>query len=212
MSGRTVTRAFTSYDEAVQAVYELEQAGIPADHISLVGADSDPRISDAVTNDAAESPAGLGATIGATAGGGAGLLAGIGAIMIPGIGPLIAAGWFITALTGAGIGAAAGGIVGALTHLGVTDDQAHVAKDAIQRGGTVVMVRAEADRGEAVDAILHRDRRAEAALFEQASPIVANAPSAGSEDYAQGDYGDELGRIDRMQDRINRSAGSGEAD
>jgi hypothetical protein len=47
-----------------------------------------------------------GAVVGGVLGGGAGLLAGIGALAIPGVGPVVAAGWLIATLAGAGVGAA----------------------------------------------------------------------------------------------------------
>ena len=47
-------------------------------------------------------------------GGGAGLLAGLGLLAIPGLGPVVAAGWLAAPAVGAAAGAAAGGLVGAL--------------------------------------------------------------------------------------------------
>ena len=45
----------------------------------------------------------------------AGLLAGLGLMAIPGVGPIVAAGWLVAALTGAAAGGATGGIIGALS-------------------------------------------------------------------------------------------------
>src|SRR6201995_5610494 len=53
-----------------------------------------------------------GAGTGAVVGGTLGWLAGIGALAIPGLGPLIAAGPIVAALTGVGVGGAIGGITG----------------------------------------------------------------------------------------------------
>lgn len=50
----------------------------------------------------------------AAIGGAAGLLAGLSAIMIPGVGAVVAAGWVGTALTGVVAGTAVGGVVAAL--------------------------------------------------------------------------------------------------
>jgi hypothetical protein len=61
--------------------------------------------------------AGKGAGIGAGVGGTAGLLAGLGLLAIPGLGPVVAAGWLAATAVGAAAGAATGGIVGALTRL-----------------------------------------------------------------------------------------------
>ena len=97
--------------------------------------------------DAAKNGAGAGAVVGTGIGGTVGLLAGLGIIMIPGIGPIIAAGPLVAALTGAGVGAAAGaavgGLVGALTRIGVPEHDAHFFAELVRRGGTLLMVRAE---------------------------------------------------------------------
>jgi len=53
-----------------------------------------------------------GAATGGVIGGTVGLLAGIGALAIPGLGPFIAAGPIMAALSGAAAGATAGGVVG----------------------------------------------------------------------------------------------------
>ncbi|WP_419727981.1 hypothetical protein [Lichenicola sp.] len=108
----------------------------------------------------AEQGAGTGASIGTILGGGAGLLAGIGSLAIPGVGPVVAAGWLIATLTGAGVGAAvgggAGGLVGMLTGAGVPDDDAHVYAETVRRGGNLVTVRVDEDRAAMVESVLDR--------------------------------------------------------
>src|SRR6201994_2697966 len=59
-----------------------------------------------------------GVVAGGAIGGTIGLLAGIGVLAIPGLGPLIAAGPVIAALTGVGSGGVVGGLVGALVGMG----------------------------------------------------------------------------------------------
>jgi hypothetical protein len=59
-----------------------------------------------------------GTGIGAGVGGTAGLLAGLGLLAIPGLGPVVAAGWLAATAVGAAAGGAIGGIVGALTEAG----------------------------------------------------------------------------------------------
>jgi uncharacterized protein (TIGR02271 family) len=85
--------------------------------------------------------------VGTGIGGTVGLLAGLGVILIPGIGPILAAGPLVATLTGAGVGAAAGAavgsLVGALTRIGVPEQDAHFYAESVRRGGTLVMVRAE---------------------------------------------------------------------
>jgi hypothetical protein len=55
--------------------------------------------------------AATGGSIGAAAGGAAGLLAGLGLIAIPGVGPVVAAGWLVATLTRALAGGATGGVI-----------------------------------------------------------------------------------------------------
>jgi hypothetical protein len=91
--------------------------------------------------------AGKGAGIGAGVGGTAGLLAGLGLLAIPGLGPVVAAGWLAATAVGAAAGAATGGIVGALTEAGVSEDEAHSYAEGVRRGGTLVSARvADSDR------------------------------------------------------------------
>jgi hypothetical protein len=98
--------------------------------------------------------AGTGATIGTVLGGGAGLLAGIGALAIPGVGPVVAAGWLIATLTGAGVGAAAGGLVGGLTGAGVSAEEAGVYNEGVRRGGTLVTVRTDEANVSRIESIM----------------------------------------------------------
>ena len=168
----TVSRLYDRYADAERAVTALESAGIPNSDISIVANNSDEwynsgkkdRDRDGV-DDRAES-AGKGAGIGAGLGGAAGLLAGLGLLAIPGLGPVVAAGWLAATAVGAAAGAATGGIIGALTEAGVSEEDAHTYAEGVRRGGTLVTARVpDADRTK-FDAILEqssvniRDRRA----------------------------------------------------
>jgi hypothetical protein len=137
METRIVTGLFESYDTAKQAVLDLEAAGIPHAHISIVANNTDYRImrEEPVTEGAG---AATGASIGTIVGGGAGLLAGLGMIAIPGIGPVVAAGWLASTALGAAVGAATGGIIGAMTDAGMTEEDAERYAEGIRRGGTLV--------------------------------------------------------------------------
>jgi hypothetical protein len=124
---QTVTALYDTYDSAVPAVDALEAAGIPHSDISIVSNNVDGRYSkDQPTHVGAD--AGKGAGIGAAVGGVGGLLTGLGLLAIPGIGPVVAAGWLVAtaagAVTGAVVGGTAGGLVGSLTHAGVPCDEA----------------------------------------------------------------------------------------
>lgn len=141
---RTVTGLFDSYSDAEAAVSRLETSGIASDDISIVSNNGDGRYSD--DNNAAEG-AGTGAGIGALVGGAGGLLTGLGLMAIPGVGPVVAAGWLAStaagAVAGAAVGGATGGIIGALTEEGVSESDAHVYAEGVRRGGTLVTARVD---------------------------------------------------------------------
>ncbi len=159
---RTIAHLYDSYDTAQGVVTELERAGFSHDDVSLVANQAATSTTTAPTSagtdtaTAASTGAGTGASIGTILGGGAGLLAGVGALAIPGVGPVIAAGWLVAALTGAGAGAAAGGLLGSLTGAGVSDENAHVYAEGVRRGSTLVTVRADDARVTEAEAIMSR--------------------------------------------------------
>ena len=89
-------------------------------------------------------------------GGGAGLLAGLGLLAIPGLGPVVAAGWLAATAVGAAAGAATGGLVGALVGAGVSHGEAEVYSESVRRGGTLVSVRVPDEDASRIQAILDR--------------------------------------------------------
>ncbi|WP_254454306.1 hypothetical protein [Siccirubricoccus sp. G192] len=174
MATRTIVRLFDSYATAAAAMRDLEAEGFSQNDVSLVANNAQGQYGTTSTvpardtdrdgvDDRTESGAGTGAGIGAVLGGGAGLLAGIGALAIPGLGPIVAAGWLVAALTGAGAGAAAGGLLGALTTAGVNEADAHVYAEGLRRGGNLVTVRANESRAAQAEAILARHGPVDAA-------------------------------------------------
>jgi len=150
----TISRLYDSYANAQRAVTSLEAAGVPHSDLSIVANNSDnwysadkkvDRDRDGV-DDRAEGAA-KGAGIGAGLGGAAGLLAGLGLLAIPGLGPVVAAGWLASTALGATAGAATGGVVGALTQAGVSEEEAPLYAEGVRRGGTLVSARVpDADR------------------------------------------------------------------
>lgn len=77
---------------------------------------------------------------GGALGGTLGLLAGIGALAIPGLGPFIAAGPLLAALSGAAAGAAVGGITGALVGMGIPEIEAKRYESSLASGNILVAV------------------------------------------------------------------------
>jgi hypothetical protein len=116
---------------------------------------------DAVDRDVADDASGAatGAVTGGVVGGAAGLAASLMGLAIPGIGPIIAAGPIVAALSGAGVGAVAGGLIGGLTDMGVSKTDAEYYAESVRRGGALVTVRADDTRAERAAEIL-RDRGA----------------------------------------------------
>jgi len=163
---KTITRLFDDYADASAAVRELEASGISHDDVSIVANNTHgEHVDHDGVNDDGDVTRGV--STGAALGGVGGLLAGLGLLAIPGLGPIVAAGWLAATAAGAGIGAvggaATGGIVGALKNAGHTDEDANVYSEGVRRGGTLVSVRTDEAAAPAAEAILDRNRSVTAA-------------------------------------------------
>jgi hypothetical protein len=84
-----------------------------------------------------------GAGTGGVVGGTLGWLAGIGALAIPGVGPFIAAGPILAAMSGAAVGATVGGIAGGLIGLGIPELEAKRYEGKITQGNLLISVHTE---------------------------------------------------------------------
>jgi hypothetical protein len=166
---KTFAAMFDHYEDAARAVGRLKTLGVPDRDIGMISNDAAQRERTrgefrAVEND---SEAASGAAIGGALGAGTGLLAGLGLLAIPGLGPVVAAGWVAATLVGAGAGAAAGGLIGSLVDAGVTEEDAHLYAEGIRRGGTLVTVQCDDAACQPIIDILddegtvHIDERAE---------------------------------------------------
>jgi hypothetical protein len=160
---RTLTALFDSYEDAEGTVRDLEAEGISHDQISIVanrGVAGD-RSQEKEGNQAGPG-AGTGAAVGAVVGGAGGVLAGLGMLAIPGVGPVVAAGWLVAAAVGAvggaAVGGASGGLIGAMIGNGVSEQDAHVYAEGLRRGGTLVTVRVEEASLPTAEAILQKHR------------------------------------------------------
>ncbi|MEP9380341.1 general stress protein [Aquabacter sp. CN5-332] len=150
----TVSGLFDNYDEALAAVSRLEAFGTDRSDISIVANNADDwygrRPADVETDSKAGEGAASGAGLGAVVGGAGGLLAGLGLLAIPGIGPVVAAGWLVAtgagAVAGAAAGGAVGGLVGSMVSEGVPEDRANVYAEGVRRGGTLVSAKVPDDR------------------------------------------------------------------
>lgn len=146
---KTVVGLFDEIEDARNALEAFVNRGFSRDDISLVARRSENvpvgEVEATHADETAEGAA-VGAFGGGLVGGLAGLVVGLGALAVPGIGPIIAAGPIVAALTGAGIGAATGGILGALVGWGLPAEEAEYYAEGIRRGGTLVAVKVDESR------------------------------------------------------------------
>jgi hypothetical protein len=171
----TVVALFGNYPDANRAVEALKEAGFPRDAVSVLARESvlaeelgrDEDAQDVVeTNEAATAgvdgdivqTASASAIGGGVLGGLAGLLVGIGAVVIPGLGPVVAAGALASAIgsaaVGAGIGATAGGVLGALAGLNLNENEVQAYAEGIKRGGILVVAHAAEGREDLAQTIM----------------------------------------------------------
>src|SRR6266481_709400 len=131
----------SSVDRGVEA---LRAAGFSNNDVSVLFPDKQGTKDFAhEKNTKAPEGAATGATTGAVLGGGLGWLAGIGALAIPGLGPFIAAGPIMAALTGAGVGGAVGGLTGALIGMGIPEYEAKRYEGRVKDGGILLSVHSD---------------------------------------------------------------------
>lgn len=126
---------------AEQAVDELIQCGFTKDQVGYVLRGSDVARGGMITDTvgAKDSKGAVtGAVTGAVAGG---LTAAAVTALIPGVGPILAAGTLAMFFGYAAAGAAIGGIFGALTGLGISEDEARYYEKAFNEGKALVAVK-----------------------------------------------------------------------
>ena len=144
MSKTSVFCIANSHSQAERIVENLQSGGFPTSEISvLLPADEGKHDIGHVKATKAPEGATTGAVTGGVTGGVIGLLAGIGALAIPGVGPLIAAGPIMAALSGAAIGATTGGIVGGLIGLGIPEIEAKRYEEKLKKGNYLISAHAE---------------------------------------------------------------------
>lgn len=139
MSNHSVVGLVHTRVEAENLVAALKNAGFSESNMSVLFPDKEGT-KDFAHDNATKAPEGAitGATTGGVIGGTLGLLAGIGALAIPGVGPFIAAGPIMAALSGAAIGATAGGIAGALIGMGIPEYEAKMYEGKIKDGNILL--------------------------------------------------------------------------
>jgi len=200
---KTVIGLFDTYEQAQRVVDDLTAAGFSRDDISVISNNSDARLGDQTTSrttgtgNAGSVVGGAvgGAAEGAVIGGLTGLAAGLALLLIPGVGPIAAAGPLAAALSGAGLGAAGGGVIGALSRLGVPKEESAYYAEGIRRGGTLV-------------SLTTSDARAQAAydIIERHNPVDIDERAAYYRSSGFTDYNDNAPAYTPDQVRADREA------
>ena len=139
--GKAVFALCDSQERAARIVDDLKREGFVKDDISVLFADSSGT-KDFAHEKHTKAPEGAttGATTGGVLGGVFGWLAGIGLLAIPGVGPFVAAGPIMAALSGAAIGAGTGGLIGALVGLGIPEYEAKRFEGKLRAGSVLISV------------------------------------------------------------------------
>jgi hypothetical protein len=157
----TVAGIFQTRDDALRAIENLRSLGLPDENLSLLSpgaTDASQAETDVPTSDTEQPGMGnaLGGLVGGAMGAAGGMTLGAAAasLLVPGVGPIMAAGIVGAALFGAGgaaAGMAAGGALEGQIAEGLPHDELFVYEDALRQGRTVVIAQLEAD-GQIYDA------------------------------------------------------------
>ncbi len=141
---RSVFGILKSREDAEIVIDRLKASGFLSNDISLLFPDTEGTRSFAHEH-ATKAPEGAttGGTTGFVLGGVLGWLAGIGSLAIPGLGPFIAAGPIMAALSGAAVGTAVGGIAGALIGMGIPEYEAKRYESKVKEGNILISIHAE---------------------------------------------------------------------
>jgi hypothetical protein len=144
MSKQSVFCIATSRPQAERIVDQLKDADFSNRAISALFSDQDSA-HDFAHEKHTKAPEGAvaGVGTGGAIGGALGWIAGIGALAIPGVGPFIAAGPIIAALSGAAIGATVGGIAGGLIGMGIPELEAKRYEGKLKEGNILISVHTE---------------------------------------------------------------------
>ena len=150
LTDHNVVGTFPSLDRARDVIKELNDAGIDADDISVLGrqveevtSDPDTRLRDLDSTGDLGKRAALGGATGSAIGAG---IAGAVALLMPGVGPVVAGGIWAALAGGAAAGGVVGGMVGAIeaTELGPEWEMSY--GEPLRAGKVLVAVHASADK------------------------------------------------------------------
>lgn len=157
---KTVVGIFRGQERAKEAIDELKSQGFDEKEISLVAKEKKGESGNITEEEdkgfegfsMGQQNLGEGIFAGGALGGITGLLAGAGALLIPGVGPIIAAGPLASFLTGI----VGGGLVGGLVDFGIPEERGRHFEERVKRGDILVSVKAEDNEVEQVTSTLER--------------------------------------------------------
>ena len=133
-----------SEEQATNIVNQLKEAGFSNNDVSVLLPDrAGSRDFAHEHHTKAPEGAATGAIAGGVMAGVLGWLVGIGSLAIPGVGPLIAAGPILAALSGAAAGGAVGGLAGGLVGLGIPEYEAKQYEGKVKNGNILISVHTE---------------------------------------------------------------------
>jgi hypothetical protein len=148
-SKQTLLGIFDDRLEAERAVTDLETSGFGSQQIGFVIRGLDATQGGMIT-DAIGAKDGRGAVAGAVTGGLAGgILAAAVTALLPGVGPVLAAGTLAMFIGYSGAGAAIGGMLGAMEGLEISEEEARYYEKLFHEGKAIVAVQAGPRMGEA---------------------------------------------------------------
>lgn len=167
-SGYILVGTFDNVKQAEQVVYDLKGAGFSPDAVSVAAKDmsSLTELKGEGVKETADGAVG-GAIGGGALGAALGWLLAGGTALIPGIGPVVAAGIFTATVGGALIGGTLGGVAGALVASGLPEEQAREYEESLKSGRVLVVVKTP-----------------DAEALIKAKKVFADNQSTGQRDYA----------------------------
>jgi hypothetical protein len=144
MANTSVFGTYANVTDAERAVEDMRASGFRSADISALLPEN-VGSKDLAFEKSTKAPEGTatGAASGAVLGGALGWLIGVGALAIPGLGPFIAAGPIVAALSGVGVGGAVGGFTGALIGMGIPEYEAKRYEGLVKEGAILVSVHSD---------------------------------------------------------------------
>jgi uncharacterized membrane protein len=142
---KTISCTVPNSTKAEEVISRLQSANFANSEISVLFAENKDGKVILEKNTKAPEGAATGGGTGAVIGGVLGWLIGIGSLAIPGVGPFIAAGPIMAALSGGAVGGVVGGILGSLVGLGIPEVEAKQYESKIKAGHTLISVHTESE-------------------------------------------------------------------